>query len=66
MGSRGAHSGGVGHGDLQLGLLRRQIDAALDYYADFTAEIDEEIAMNVAAADELEAAWRRRQGLLAG
>ncbi len=49
-----------------LGLSRRQVDAALDYYADFTAEIDEEIAENVAAAVELEAAWRRRQGLLAG
>jgi hypothetical protein len=50
----------------QLCLSRRQIDAALDYYADFTAEIDGEIAMNVSAADELGVAWRRRQGLLAG
>jgi hypothetical protein len=49
-----------------LGLSRRQVDAALDYYADFPAEIDEEIAENVAAADELEAAGRRRQALLAG
>ena len=48
------------------GLSHQQIDAVLDYYADFTTEIDEEIADNVAAADELEAAWRRRQGLLAG
>lgn len=49
-----------------LGLSHQQIDAVLDYYADFTTEVDEEIAENVAAADELEAAWRRRQGLLAG
>ena len=49
-----------------LGLSHQQIDAVLDYYADFTTEIDEEIAENVAIADELEAAWRRRQGLLAG
>jgi hypothetical protein len=49
-----------------LGLSHQQIDAVLDYYADFTTEIDEEIADNVAAADELEAAWQRRQGLLAG
>jgi hypothetical protein len=49
-----------------LGLSRQQIDAVLDYYADFTAEIDGEIAENVDAADELEATWRRRQGLLAG
>jgi hypothetical protein len=49
-----------------LGLSRQQIEAVLDYYADFTAETDEEIAENVAAADELEANWRRRQDLLAG
>jgi hypothetical protein len=30
------------------------------------AEIDDEIAANVRAADEAEAAWRRRQDLLAG
>src|SRR5580698_5806775 len=47
-----------------LALSRQQIDAVLDYYADFTSEIDGEIAENVAAADELEAAWLRRQGLL--
>jgi hypothetical protein len=49
-----------------LGLSRQQIDAVLDYYAEFTTEIDKEIADNVAAADELEATWRRREGLLAG
>ena len=48
-----------------FGLTPGQIGAALDYYADFTAEIDGEIAANLAAADEAEAAWRRRQGLLA-
>ena len=47
-------------------LSHQQIDAVFDYYADFTTEIDEEILENVAAADELEATWRRRQGLLAG
>ena len=48
-----------------LGLSHRQIDTVLGYYADFTIEIDEEIAENLAAADKLEATWRRRQGLLA-
>jgi hypothetical protein len=48
-----------------FGLTPGQIGAALDYYADFTTEIDDEIAANLAAADEAEAAWRRRQGLLA-
>jgi hypothetical protein len=56
----------IGRAAEHLGLSYQQIDAVLDYYAEFTTEIDEEIAENVAAADELEAAWRRRQGLLAG
>ena len=49
-----------------FGLTPRQVGAALDYYADFTAEIDGEITANLVAADEAEAMWRRRQGLLAG
>jgi hypothetical protein len=48
-----------------FGLNARQVGAALDYYSDFPAEIDAEIAANLAAADEAETAWRRRQGLLA-
>jgi hypothetical protein len=47
-----------------FGLTHKQVGAALDYYADFTTEIDAEIAANLAAADEAEAAWRRRQDLL--
>jgi hypothetical protein len=47
-----------------FGLTRRQVDAALDYYADYQDEIDDRVAANVAAADEAEAVWRRRQGLL--
>jgi hypothetical protein len=50
----------------QFGLPRHQVSAALDYYASFTTEIDNEIAANLKAADEAEAAWRRRQDLLAG
>jgi hypothetical protein len=50
----------------QFGLSPQQVGAALDYYAAFTSEIDNEIATNLAAADEAEAAWRRRQDLLAG
>jgi hypothetical protein len=48
-----------------FGLSPRQVEATLAYYADFTDEIDDEIAANLAAADEAEEAWRRRQGLLA-
>jgi hypothetical protein len=49
-----------------FGLTSQQVNAALDYYADFNGEIDGEIAANLAAADKAEAAWRRRRGLLAG
>ncbi len=49
----------------QFGLSVLQVSAALDYYASFTAEIDDEIATNLRAADEAEVAWRRRQDLLA-
>lgn len=49
-----------------LGLSPAQVDAALAYYAEFTGEIDSELATNAVAADEAEALWRRRQDLLAG
>ena len=48
-----------------FGLSPREVGAALDYYADYQAEIDQRIASNLAAADEAEAAWRRRRDLLA-
>ena len=41
-----------------------QVDAALAYYADHTAEIDDDIADEIRFADEAEAAWRRQQALL--
>ena len=44
-----------------LGLRPQQVDAALAYYAEFTDEIDDRIADNMAAADEDEALWRRQQ-----
>jgi hypothetical protein len=49
-----------------FGFNHVQVSAALDYYADFTTEIDHEIATNLAVADEAEEAWKRRQALLAG
>jgi hypothetical protein len=49
-----------------FGLRREQVEAALAYYADFTDEIDAEVAANAAAAEEAEARWRRQQDLLAG
>jgi hypothetical protein len=49
-----------------LGLSLEQVKAALDYFAAFPEEINEEIAANAAAAAESEALWHRRQQLLAG
>lgn len=49
----------------EFGWSRVQVTAALTYYAEFTDEIDAEIADNKAAADELEALWLRQQELLA-
>lgn len=47
-------------------LTEAQVRAAVAYYADHGAEIDERLAANVQAADDLEAAWRRQQEILAG
>jgi hypothetical protein len=43
-----------------------QVRTAVAYYADHRDEIDARIAANQQAADELEAAWRRQQEILAG
>lgn len=48
------------------GLARRDLRAALGYYAEFTDEIDAWIASNEALAARSEALWRREQELLAG
>lgn len=49
-----------------FGLAPERVAAALDYYAAYPGEIDDAIATNVAAAEESEEIWRRRQKLLAG
>lgn len=41
------------------------VDAALAYYAEFTAEIDAEIAAREEAADKHQELWMRQQALLA-
>lgn len=48
-----------------LGVPTFQVEAALAYYSNHTDEIDAEIAGNVAAAEEVEAQWRRQRDLLA-
>ncbi len=47
-----------------LGLTDAQFDAALAYYADFTDEIDAELATRADLADVAEASWRRQRELL--
>ena len=49
-----------------FGWRPEQVEAALAYYAEFTEEIQAEIAANAAAAEEAETLWRRQQDLLAG
>jgi hypothetical protein len=49
-----------------FGWRPEQVEAALAYYAEFTDEIEAELAANAAAAEEAEALWRRQQDLLAG
>src|SRR5690606_19146802 len=41
------------------------VDAALDYYAEFTDEVDEALAARQELADAEEQAWRRRAEILA-
>ena len=48
-----------------LGLSAAQVRAAMDYYAEFTAEIDERIGLNRREADRQATLWERRQQLLA-
>jgi hypothetical protein len=47
-----------------LGLSIGQVRAAMDYYTEFTAEIDERIALNHQEADRQIALWERKQQLL--
>lgn len=47
-----------------FGWPRMHVDAAFAYYAEFTEEIDAEIAANRSAASSAEHAWRRGRDLL--
>lgn len=50
----------------QLTLTEPQVRAASRYYAEFTAEIDDEIATNAEAGDRELAAWEMERRLLSG
>ena len=47
-----------------LGITEALVDAALAYYADYTDEIDGELATRAQLADEAETSWRRQRALL--
>ena len=47
-----------------LGITEVQVDAALGYYADYTDEIDRELATRARIAEEAETSWRRQRALL--
>jgi predicted transcriptional regulator len=49
-----------------MSLTAAQVREAVAYYADHRDEVDTRIAANQRAAEELEAAWRRQQEILAG
>lgn len=57
-GQRKAHAADV------LAIPVAMVDAALAYYAEFTDEIDAELAARAEQADRAEAAWRKQQDLL--
>jgi hypothetical protein len=48
-----------------LGLSPAQVSATMDYYAEFTAEIDQRIGLNRQEADRQLALWEQKQRLLA-
>ena len=47
-----------------LGITEALVDAALAYYAEYTDEIDGELATRARFADEAEASWRRQRAVL--
>jgi uncharacterized protein (DUF433 family) len=60
----------MNHGDAAeaadyLAITPDTVTIALDYYADYPEEIDQWIEANAALSDELEAAYRRREHVLA-
>jgi hypothetical protein len=60
------HEDAVGAVAEMISLTETQVRAAVAYYAVHRDEVDARIAANDRAAEELEAAWRRQQEVLAG
>ncbi len=60
----GQESGSVEAAAEYLGISPGLLGAAVGYYADYRAEIDDWIQRNAVMAQETEEAWRRRQAAL--
>ena len=56
----------VANAAVQLGLTESQVRSTSRYYAEFTDEIDAEIALNDDIADRELAAWENERRLLSG
>lgn len=65
-GLRGSVEKRVGRAAEQLGLTVAQVRAASRYYAEFTGEIDAELAANDDAADRNLAVWEAERRLFSG
>ena len=66
LGLRGSAEERVAAAAAQLGLTEAQVRATSRYYAEFTDEIDAEIALNDEIADREMAAWENERRLLSG
>ncbi len=60
-----ASGGQVEEAAESLGLRPDQVRTALDYYAEYPAEIDELIDANLREADEAQGRWERQRRVLA-
>lgn len=58
------HEGAVDHTAEYFGIPPRLVQAALDYYADFQAEVDADEAFAERAAEAARARWERQQRAL--
>ena len=56
----------VANAAVQLGLTESQVRSASRYYAEFTDEVDAEVALNDEIADRELAAWENERRLLSG
>ena len=66
QGLRGSVEKRVSAAAVQLGLTDTQVRTTSRYYAEFTDEIDAEIALNDETADREMAAWEHERRLLSG